>query len=162
MATVQEIENLIAPLLAENKFELIETQYRKEAGNWVVRIFVDKAAEPGAPKKGGGITLDDCEKVTNLVGDKLDASEFLAGGYVLEVSSPGINRPLKTEAHFKAAIGQNIKVSLYAPLSDASNQKNFTGILVAVENDELEMVDITSGKVKIPMKAVAKANLELV
>ena len=164
MPTVEEIEEVVKPLLTENRFELVETHYRKEAGRWVLRLFIDKLSDAGESLgfRGSKVTLDDCEKVSSIVGDRLDASDLLGASYVLEVSSPGINRPLKNEDHFKAALGQNVKISLYAPLNVASNQKNFNGILTACEHQAVELIDHTSGKVTIPFSAIAKANLDLI
>ncbi len=160
MDKIQEIEQVLKPVLEQKHFELVETQYRKEAGKWVLRIFIDKTAPEGQAQTG--VTLDDCGNVSNFVGDMLDATNVIGDSYVLEVSSPGINRPLKTEAHYKKAVGQNVKVSLYAPLHPESSQKNFSGILTDFYDETLEVEDATSGKVSIPMKAVAKANLDIV
>ena len=107
MPTVEEIEKFIAPVLGEYRFELVEAQYRREGGRWVLRLFIDKLGQSGETLtfRGSKVTLDDCEKVSRIVGDSLDVANLLGSSYVLEVSSPGINRPLKNEAHFKAAIG---------------------------------------------------------
>lgn len=159
MEKVREIEQVLKPLLERNKFELIETHYRREAGKWVLRLFIDKFLEGEAR---ASVTLDDCAKVSDLVGTELDSSQVLGDSYVLEVSSPGINRPLKTPAHFRGAIGKNVKVSLYEPLKPESLQRNFSGILVGFQDEVLEVQDATSGKVEIPLTAIAKAHLDLI
>ena len=155
MDKTSEIERVLKPVLTQNNFELIETQYRREDGKWVVRIFIDRLA-------GGNVTLDDCANASGIAGDALDAANVVDVNYVLEVSSPGVNRPLKNEAHFMKAVGQNIKVSLSAPLSPLSNQKNFTGVLLKLEGKILVVDDATSGKVLIPLSAVQKAHLDLI
>lgn len=155
MDKIAEIEQALEPVLAQNHFELIETQYLREAGKWVLRLFIDKIPD-------GGVTLDDCSRLSDLAGDVLDASQVLTGNYVLEVSSPGVNRLLKTEAHFNKAVGQSVKVSVYAPVSEGSNQKNFKGVLMGFQGGTLEVDDATSGRVSIPLSAVAKANLDLI
>jgi len=157
---ISEIEQAIKPVLTQNRFELIETQYRREDGRWVVRLFIDKSEDSG--QAGGRVTLDDCARVSDLAGDALDTVNVVDSRYVLEVSSPGVNRPLKTEAHFKKAVGQPVKVSTYAPVAEGSLQKNFKGELVGFQNETLEVEDITSGRVSIPLPAVAKANLDLI
>ena len=164
MATVEDIEKVVRPLLSENRFELVETHYRKEAGRWVLRLFIDKITDEVQSRgfRGSSVTLDDCENVSRVVGDSLDASNLLGAPYVLEVSSPGINRPLKNEAHFKMGVGQNVKVSLYAPLNETTNQKNFSGILTACANQSVELIDNVSGKVNIPLSRIAKAHLDLI
>ena len=155
MDKISEIEQTVGPVLAQNQFELIETQYRREEGRWVLRLFIDKLPE-------GGITLDDCSRASDLAGEALDAAKVLDSRYVLEVSSPGVNRILKTEAHFKKAVGQNVKVSIHTPLSPESIQKNFKGGLIDFKDGVLEVHDASSGRVKIPLTAVAKANLDLI
>ena len=164
MPTVEDIERVVKPVLIENRFELIETHYRKEAGRWVLRLFIDKLPETGESLgfRGSKVTLEDCEIVSAFVGDTLDASDLIGMSYVLEVSSPGINRPLKNEAHFRTAMGQNVKISLYAPLFENSNQKNFGGILAAAGHGTVELIDDTSGKVTIPIEKIAKARLDLI
>lgn len=163
MSIVEEIENLIRPALSQNQFELIETQYRKESGKWVLRIFIDKPA-PQVQSEGQlqGVTLDDCENASHIVGQAIDSSSLISDSYVLEVSSPGINRPLKNETHFQRYIGQKIRVSLYGPLLETSKQKNFSGILLGCKENEIEMQDIVSGRVKIPIGSIAKAHLDLI
>ena len=162
---LEQIEEQLRPLLAERRFELIETQYRRESGQWVLRIFIDKLddiPDAGGAKKGSRVTLDDCEKISEVVGSSLDSSNLLERSYVLEVSSPGINRPLKTESHFKSSIGKNVKVSLYASLTPESRQRNFSGVLMGCENQAVEVLDIVSGKIQIPISAIVKARLDLI
>ena len=160
MDKISEIEQAVKPVLDENHFELIETRYLREAGRRVVRLFIDKIAQGGGA--AGSVTLDDCARVSGLAGDQLDAAGILDHSYVLEVSSPGVNRPLKTEAHFRKAVGQSVKVSTTAPLKAESAQKNFSGILAGFSEDTLEVVDTVSGRVEIPLKSVAKAHLDLI
>jgi ribosome maturation factor RimP len=169
MSTVEEIENFIRPNLANQQYDLIDIQYRREAGGWVLRLFIDKMHVPVSNGHESienllksEISLDDCEKVSNLVSDLLDSSEFLKDPYTLEVSSPGINRPLKNASDFQKYKGQKIKVSLYAPLLQDSKQKNFSGILIGSDGSSIEVEDIISGKTKIPLESIAKANLNLI
>ncbi len=160
MSVLDSIESLIAPMLARRSFELIETQYRREQGGWVLRLFIDRS--DGSKGKGGGITLDDCQSVSRWVEELLDQSNVPSDPYNLEVSSPGINRPLKTAEHFKKFAGQKAKVTLSAPLSPERNQKNFTGVIIGVRDQTVEFNDVVSGNVEIPIAAVAKARLDLI
>ncbi len=165
MNVVEQIENHIRPVLAEKRFELIETQYRKEAGQWILRIFIDKMDDTRNPtqvKLGSNVTLGDCEKVSEVVGASLDDSNLVEPSYVLEVSSPGVNRPLKTEDHFRRFVGQNVKVSTFAPLDETTRQKNFSGILLSCDGMQIEVVDAVSGKVQIQLSTIAKAHLDLI
>lgn len=109
-----------------------------------------------------GVTLSDCEKVSDLIGALLDSSDFLRNSYLLEVSSPGINRSLKKESHFQQNIGKKVKISLYTPLSDESKQKNFSGILLGCKDQIIEVEDVVSGKTQIQLSSIHKAHLNLI
>ena len=163
MSVVEEIEKVILTPLLEEGFELVETQYRKESGQWVLRIFVDKVYDEFLDSSGSSrVDLCDCQRVTALVGNLVDAANVLSGAYVLEVSSPGINRVLKNKAHFLKFMGQKVKVSLYSPLGPESKQKNFSGHLLSCKEDAIEVEDVISGLTRIPMGAIAKAHLDLI
>lgn len=162
MDVVNQVETLIQPALRQNRYELVETQYRREAGGWVLRIFIDREAAASDKKAPSPVNLSDCEKVSNLVGELLDASELLKDSYTLEVSSPGINRPLKNSAHFQRFIGQKVRVTTHSALSETSNQKNFAGVLLSCKEDIIEVHDVSSGRVFIPISSVAKANLDVI
>ena len=87
-------EKYLLPLLEGHRFELVEVEYVKEAGNWYLRAYIDKE---------GGITVDDCEAISRNLSDWLDKEDFIADSYILEVSSPGLGRPLKKEKDFARA-----------------------------------------------------------
>jgi len=165
MTMVEQIEEQLRPFLEERQFELIETHYRRESGQWLLRIYIDKLGEemvvPRA-KKGSQVTLDDCEKVSEAVGMFLDSTHLLERSYVLEVSSPGINRPLKTESHFKSYLGEKVKINLLSPLVPESKQRNFSGILLGCQDQKIEVQDLISGKVEIPLSSIAKAHLDII
>ena len=78
-------ESFLMPLMTQNNFELVDVEYVKEAGNWYLRAYIDKE---------GGITVDDCEIISRRLGEWLDEKDFIADSYILEVSSPGLGRPL--------------------------------------------------------------------
>lgn len=82
----QKTEELIMPLIEQHQFELVDVEYVKEGGNWYLRAYIDKP---------GGITVDDCELVSRALSDLLDEHDFIEDAYILEVSSPGLGRPLK-------------------------------------------------------------------
>ena len=113
----QKTEALVMPLIEENGFELVDVEYVKEAGNYYLRVYIDKE---------GGITVDDCEVISRALGDKLDADDFIDDSYILEVSSPGLGRPLKKEKDFLRSIGKEIEIKLYRAIN---HQKDFEGIL---------------------------------
>ena len=87
----QRTEELISPIIEQNQFELVDVEYVKEGGTWYLRAYIDKP---------GGITVDDCEVVSRALSDLLDKHDFIEDAYVLEVSSPGLGRPLKKEKDF--------------------------------------------------------------
>lgn len=117
-------EALITPLLVENAFELVDVEYVKEAGNWYLRCYIDKP---------GGITINDCELVSRALSDMLDEEDFIADdSYILEVSSPGLGRPLKKEKDFERSIGAQVEVKTYQAID---RQKEFTGTLAAYDKD---------------------------
>ena len=87
----ERTEKLLGPILEENHFELVDVEYVKEGGSWYLRAYIDKP---------GGITVDDCEIVNRALGDLLDEEDFIEDSYILEISSPGLGRPLKKERDF--------------------------------------------------------------
>lgn len=131
----KKTEALVMPFITENNFELVDVEYVKEADNWYLRVYIDKE---------GGITVDDCEIISRALGDKLDADDFIEDSYILEVSSPGLGRPLKKDKDFERNLGKEVEVRLYRAVN---RQKNFEGILkdytaeeVTIELDEEEEI----------------------
>lgn len=112
-----KVEEFLLPLMEENKFELVDVEYVKEAGTWYLRAYIDKE---------GGIAVDDCELISRRLGDWLDEKDFIDESYILEVSSPGLGRPLKKEKDFARSIGKDVDVRLYR---QQDGQKEFTGRL---------------------------------
>lgn len=125
-----------------------------------MRIFVDKTTE--GCETSEKISLADCEKVSQMVGTLLDGTELFSNPYTLEVSSPGINRALKKESHFRRSLGKKVKISLFAPLSSKSPQKNFSGVLLNCKEGTVTIEDVVSGVVAIPLELIAKANLDII
>ena len=143
---IMDVNRLIEPILDEMGFELVDTEYLSEHGKWVLRIYVDRQ---------GGVTLDDCVHVSREIGDLIDVKDIVPTQYVLEVSSPGLNRPLKKEKDFLKAIGKKVKVKMDHPVLD---RRNFTGYLKAFQ-DGMLYVEISNKVVSLPLQNVKKANL---
>lgn len=139
---------LAAHVLADQNMELIDLEYRREGRGWVLRLFIDKE---------GGITLDDCARASQEIGTVLDVEDFIGTPYSLEVSSPGLNRPLKNEKDFIKYRDYLIKVKTFDPID---NRRNFKGKLREISDGRIEM-EIDGGVVTIPLANVAKANLEI-
>ena len=116
-------EQFLLPVLREHQFELVDVEYVKEAGNWYLRAYIDKE---------GGITVDDCETISRILSDWLDRNDFIEESYILEVSSPGLGRPLKKEKDFARSLGDEVELRLYRP---RNRQKDFAGILKAYDRD---------------------------
>ena len=120
-------EQFLLPLLAEHQFELVDVEYVKEAGNWYLRSYIDKP---------GGITVDDCEVISRILSDWLDKEDFIEDSYIMEVSSPGLGRPLKKDKDFERSLGEEVELRLYKP---RNRQKEFTGILKAYDKDTVTL-----------------------
>lgn len=123
----QNTEALLLPLMEEYRFELVDVEYVKEGGNWYLRAYIDKP---------GGITVDDCEVISRALSDKLDEDDFIDEAYILEVSSPGLGRPLKKEKDFARSIGQEVELRTYRAID---RQKEFTGILNAYDKSSITL-----------------------
>ena len=119
----QKTEKLLMPIMEANGFELVDVEYVKEAGNWYLRAYIDKP---------GGITVDDCEVVNRELGDLLDRDDFIDDSYILEVSSPGLGRPLKKERDFIRSKGEEVEIRTYRMVD---RQKEFRGVLKAWDKD---------------------------
>ena len=118
-------EAFLLPVLAEHNFELWDVEYVKEAGTWYLRAYIDKE---------GGIAVDDCEVISRILSDWLDQTDFIDDAYILEVSSPGLGRPLKKERDFERSLGEEVEIRLYKALN---KQKEFTGILKAYDKENV-------------------------
>ncbi len=143
------MQELITPVLAEAKMELVDLLLTAEHGQKHVRIFIDK--------EEGGIKLDDCAAMSHALGAALDEKMPELGDYVIEVSSPGIDRVLKTEKDFLKFIDKRIQVTVFAPIN---GQRNFTGTLLKFENGAIEIDDVTGKKVTIELSKMARARLD--
>lgn len=119
----QKTEELVEPITEELGFELVDVEYVKEGGTWYLRAYIDKP---------GGIAVDDCEVVSRRLSDLLDEKDYIDDAYILEVSSPGLGRPLKKEKDFKRSIGEEVEIRTYRAID---KQKEFTGILKEYDKD---------------------------
>lgn len=131
----KKAEELLLPIVEEHHFELVDVEYVKEGGNYYLRAYIDKE---------GGIKVDDCEVVSRQLSDLLDEKDFIEDSYILEVSSPGLGRPLKKEKDYIRSMGKEIEIRTYRAVN---KKKEFYGVLsafddstVTIENDEGQMV----------------------
>ena len=131
----QKTEEILLPIVEKNGFELVDVEYVKEGGNWYLRAYIDKP---------GGINVDDCEIVSRELSDILDEKDFIDEAYILEVSSPGLGRPLKKEKDFKRSLGQEVEVRTYRMMD---RKKEFIGILKDYDKDTVT-IEMEDGSLK--------------
>ena len=117
----QKTEEILNPIMEELGFELVDVEYVKEGSSWYLRAYIDKP---------GGININDCETVSRRLSDILDEKDFIDDAYIMEVSSPGLGRPLKKEKDFKRSLGMEVDIRTYRMID---RQKEFTGILTAYD-----------------------------
>ena len=121
----QKTEEMILPFLAEHHYTLVDVEYVKEAGNYYLRLYVDKE---------GGFSLDDCELVSRHLSALLDRDDFIDGSYILEVSSPGLGRPLKKEKDYVRNLGRMIELRLF---KEEEGVRMFTGVLEGYDSQQV-------------------------
>lgn len=138
------VRDLALPLADEFGFILWDVEYVKEGAEMILRITIDKE---------GGITIDDCEKMHRAIDPILDEADPIENSYRLEVSSPGIERVLKTDEHIDACVGCKVEVKLFAPLEDG--RKSLTGKLLG-QNEDGVGIELDDGDVTISRSAIAK------
>jgi ribosome maturation factor RimP len=134
--------DICKPVTDKHNFELVEVEYKKEGGEWYLRIYIDKE---------GGINIDDCQTVSEEVSELLDEADPIDGAYIFEVSSPGIERPLKTERDYQKSMGKLVEAKLFAPVD---GKKLIEGILTGYTEDTVEL-DQNSSKVVLDKKQIA-------
>ena len=143
-------EKLIKPILEDKNLELVDIEYVKEGQDWFLRVYIDKE---------NGITIDECGLVSGQLSEKLDEVDIIQENYFLEVSSPGVERPLKTKEDFIANINKNIFVTLYAIID---GEKEYEGILKGFTDNTATIeykVKTQKKQVEIPYAKIAKARL---
>lgn len=121
----QKAESILLPIVEANGFELVDVEYVKEGSNWYLRAYIDKE---------GGITVDDCEIVSRAFSDKLDEVDFIEEAYIMEVSSPGLGRPLKKEKDYARSMGKELEIRTYRAVN---KEKEFYGILEAYDDNSV-------------------------
>lgn len=130
---------LVTPIIDAHRFELVDVEYVKEGADYYLRVYADKE---------GGITIDDCVTVSRALEAKLDEEDFIRDAYILEVSSPGLGRPLKKEKDFARSIGRDVDIRLYKA---EDGIKEFNGCLKAY--DEASVTIENAGSEKIFMRS---------
>lgn len=114
-------EEILAPIAEAHGVEIYDVEYVKEGSDWYLRAYIDKPE---------GVNIIDCEEVSRALSDRLDEEDFIEDSYILEVSSPGLGRPLKKDKHLSRSLGEEVEIRLYKPIGGC---KEFTGVLKAFD-----------------------------
>jgi ribosome maturation factor RimP len=146
----ERIAQLATPLAENLGLELVDVEFVKEGGRLILRVSIDHE---------GGVTLEHCEALSRVLDEELDKADPIEPTYYLEVSSPGIERPLKKEADFIRFTGKVADIRLFSPLN---GRKKFKGTLRGFEGQEIILEEDQQNLVRIPLEQVAKANLAFV
>jgi ribosome maturation factor RimP len=144
--TEQAVYELCAPVAESYGLELVQVQYRRESHGWVLRILVDQP---------GGVTVDECGALSREVSDLLDVEDWIEGSYHLEVSSPGLDRPLTKPADFDRFAGREITLKTTLPVE---GRKNFRGTLEGMKNEVVKL-RVEGKRYELDWSLVLKANL---
>ena len=148
--TEAKVLPILESIIAEKGLELVDLEFVKEGVNWYLRVYIDK---------DGGVNIDDCEAVSRALEVKLDEKDPIEQAYILEVSSPGIDRPLKKDADFVKYQGEIIDVKLYKA-QDGSKQ--YQGKLLGLENGVLSIEEENGNVVKFEQKDTASVRLAVI
>jgi len=144
----KKTEELVMPFIEENNFELFDVEYVKEMGNYYLRVYIDKE---------GGINIDDCEVISRALSDKLDENDFIDDAYILEVSSPGLGRPLKKNKDFARSVDEEVEIKLYKAVNKV---KDFKGVLKSYD-DETVTIEEDGEKMTFNRKDIALIRLAI-
>lgn len=152
---IERIETFVTPILDDLGCELVDVEYKQEERGWVLRFLLDKE---------GGINLDECAAASREISSLIDVENLISTAFNLEVSSPGIERPLKKPQHFERFAGETIKIKTTQaidPDGTGKNRKTFRGVLSGFEGDDVLLkLKNKNEDVRIALHQIDKANLE--
>lgn len=156
MSVQDDLSRLIRPVIEAMGFEYVGLEYLSNPKNRLVRIYIDREPE--------GISVDDCAAVSNEVSALLDVEDPVSGHYSLEVSSPGVERPLFEPEHYRRFAGERARVHLYAPLGDGhdnrrDNRRKLTGTIVAADDDRV-VIEVDGENIALAFDDIRRANLK--
>ena len=142
---VEKVRAIAAPLAAGEGLELVDVELGGAGGRTTLRLYIDR---------NGGVSLDDCTSVSRAVSAALDVEDPIQGAYDLEVSSPGLDRPLRTPEHFENYAGEKVRVKAYGPIAELESRKTFVGMLRGFE-DGRALVEVDGKLFPIPLEQIA-------
>ena len=153
-SVVERARSVLGPVLGRDGYELVDVEWVRGGGRWTLRVLIDRP---------GGVNVDDCQLVSRTIDPILDVEDFIEPAYDLEVSSPGLDRPLRTPEHFERYRGQRVHVKAFGPVAGtaagSAPRKSWTGTLEGfAEGDVRVLVDGVLHR--IPLDQIAKAHLE--
>jgi ribosome maturation factor RimP len=153
-SVVERARRTLEPVLVRDGYELVEVEWVRGGGRFTLRVYIDRP---------GGVNVDDCQAVSRIIEPILDVEDFIEPAYDLEVSSPGLDRPLRTPEHFARWAGQRVQVKAYGPVPGTAEgsppRKSWTGKLQGYERGAV-LVDVDGVLHRIPHEQIAKAHLE--
>ncbi len=155
---VDLVAEALLPYLEKEGYCLYHMEFVKESRDWFLRVFIEKAPEADG-EWPGNVGTDDCEKVSRFLSGKLDEMDPVEQNYYLEVSSPGMDRPLLKDEHFERYKGQLVDVKLYKAID---GKKALTGKLLGRSEEYVQLEDETGKIVDLPREKVSKTNLNIV
>jgi ribosome maturation factor RimP len=145
---IDRVRVIADPILTSEGMELVEVEYRREGRGWVLRLYIDKE---------GGVTVNDCGRISQEVGRSLDVEDFILNPYTLEVSSPGLTRSLRNEKDFLKYSNRLIKVKTFGLIE---NRRQFRGKLLGISENRIQ-IEVDGEVFRIPIADIAGANLEI-
>lgn len=143
------VEALIQPVLEKKGIEVVDVEYVRER-NWILRIFIDK---------DGGVDLNDCQEISVSAGELIDKNDLISDNYMLEVSSPGIDRVLKKDKDFIRYKDNKVSVKLFAPVEELNLDKEFAAILNGLVNDEISLILDDGREIFLSKKKISQMRL---
>jgi ribosome maturation factor RimP len=161
---VEQLWNLVEPVVSGADLELVELQFSREPEGWVLRLFIDRPEPPRLPGEApaehevlGALSVshEDCERVSRDLSAALDVADVISHAYRLEVSSPGIDRPLRREKDFRRYSGQKAKVKTTEAVE---GRRNFSGTIRGAHDGVVDL-EVEGRSYQVPIDAIAKANL---
>ncbi len=138
----EKVRNILEPYLETMGYVLVDIKYAREGKGWVLRVYVDR--------EEGGITLNECREISEQLSAELDVEDFIPGAYLLEVSSPGVDRPLKTYSDFRRVKNRKVEVFFKEPLG---KRRSIEGVVLAVYEDAV-LLESEAGEVEIPFEKI--------
>jgi len=145
----KRVQELAENVAIDHGLELVHAEVAGPENKPIVRVFIDKPQ---------GVTHEDCSEVSHQLGTILDVEDFIHSSYTLEVSSPGLDRGLYKRADYERFAGSQAKMKTHRPIG---GQRNFRGVLIGVDGEEVLFEDKTSGRIRVPLDSIVKANIEI-